>query len=68
MKSTELRKLTVDELKRKLNDFKQDLFTLRFQAVVGQLTNTIKIRQVRRDISRVNTVMTEKMRGINAEL
>ncbi|HNY11900.1 MAG TPA: 50S ribosomal protein L29 [Candidatus Wallbacteria bacterium] len=68
MKSTELRKLTVDELKRKLGDFKQDLFTLRFQAVVGQLTNTIKIRQVRRDISRVNTVMTEKMRGINAEL
>lgn len=68
MKSTELRKLTIDELKRKLHDFKQDLFTLRFQAVVGQLTNTIKIRQVRRDIARVNTIITEKTRGINAEL
>ena len=68
MKSTELRKLTIDELKRKLNDFKQDLFTLRFQAVVGQLTNTIKIRQVRRDIAKINTLITEKERGINAEL
>ncbi|HOD43008.1 MAG TPA: 50S ribosomal protein L29 [Candidatus Wallbacteria bacterium] len=68
MKSTELRKYTLDELKRKLHDFKQDLFTLRFQAVVGQLTNTAKIRQVRRDIAKVNTVITEKERGINAEL
>lgn len=68
MKSTELRKYTLDELKRKLHDFKQDLFTLRFQAVVGQLTNTAKIRQVRRDIAKVNTMITEKERGINAEL
>jgi len=68
MKSTELRKYTLDELKRKLHDFKQDLFTLRFQAVVGQLTNTAKIRQVRRDIAKLNTVITEKERGINAEL
>jgi large subunit ribosomal protein L29 len=68
MKSTELRKYTLDELKRKLHDFKQDLFTLRFQAVVGQLTNTAKIRQVRRDIAKVNTIITEKERGINAEL
>jgi len=68
MKSTELRKYTLDELKRKLHDFKQDLFTLRFQSVVGQLTNTAKIRQVRRDIAKVNTIITEKKRGINAEL
>ncbi len=68
MKSTELRKYTLDELKRKLHDFKQDLFTLRFQAVVGQLTNTAKIRQVRCDIAKVNTIITEKERGINAEL
>ena len=68
MKSTELRKYTLDELKRKLHDFKQDLFTLRFQAVVGQLTNTTKIRQVRCGIAKVNTIITEKERGINAEL
>lgn len=68
MKSTELRKYTLDELKRKLHDFKQDLFTLSFQAVVGQLTNTAKIRQVRCDIAKVNTIITEKERGINAEL
>ncbi len=68
MKTTEFRKYTLDELKRKLHDFKQDLFTLRFQAVVGQLTNTAKIRQVRRDIAKINTIITEKERGINAEL
>lgn len=68
MKPTELRKYTIDELKRKLTELKQELFTLRFQSVVGQLTNTIKIRQVRRSIARINTIITEKERGINAEL
>jgi len=68
MKPTELRKYTIDELKRKLTELKQELFTLRFQSVVGQLTNTIKIRQVRRNVARINTLITEKERGINAEL
>ncbi len=68
MKPTELRKFTIEELKRKFTEFKQELFNLRFQSVVGQLTNTAKIRQVRRDIAKIRTVITEKERGINAEL
>ncbi|MEZ7893374.1 MAG: 50S ribosomal protein L29 [Candidatus Wallbacteria bacterium] len=68
MKPTELRKFTIEELKRKFAEFKQELFNLRFQSVVGQLTNTAKIRQVRRDIAKIKTVITEKERGINAEL
>lgn len=68
MKAAEFRKYTLEELKRKLVEYKQELFTLRFQATVGQLTNTAKIRQVRRDIARINTIITEKERGINTEL
>jgi len=59
MKANELRKLTKDELERKLVDFKQELFNLRFQAVTGQLVNSIRLRKVRRDIARVNTLIGE---------
>lgn len=59
MKAQELRKLTKDELERKLVDFKQELFNLRFQAVTGQLTNNIRLRRVRRDIARVKTLIGE---------
>ena len=59
MKAQELRKLTRDELERKLVDFKQELFNLRFQAVTGQLTNNIRLRRVRRDIARVKTLIGE---------
>lgn len=59
MKATELRKLTKDELERKLVDFKQELFNLRFQAVTGQLVNNIRLRKVRRDIARVKTLISD---------
>ncbi len=67
MKANELRKLTKDELERKLLDFKQELFNLRFQAVTGQLTNTIRLRNVRHDIARVNTIIREYNLGINKD-
>lgn len=59
MKAQELRKMTKDELERKLVDFKQELFNLRFQAVTGQLVNNIRLRKVRRDIARVKTLIGE---------
>jgi large subunit ribosomal protein L29 len=67
MKAAELRKLTKEELERKLLDFKQELFNLRFQAVTGQLTNTVRLRNIRRDIARVNTIIREYELGINSD-
>ena len=63
MKALELRKLTLDELKEKEHDFKQELFNLRFQAVTGKLENSSRIHQVRKDIARVKTLIREKELG-----
>lgn len=65
MKASELRRMTKDELERKLLDFKQELFNLRFQAVTGQLVNNIRLRKVRHDIARVKTLIREHELGIN---
>jgi len=54
-----LRALTPDELEAKLRDLKGELFNLRFQLATGQLDNVMRIRQVRKDIARVKTVMRE---------
>ncbi|MDR1579464.1 MAG: 50S ribosomal protein L29 [Synergistaceae bacterium] len=55
-----LRELTVDELYEKYRQFKEELFNLRFQNAIGQLGNTSRIREVRRIIARVLTVLGEK--------
>ena len=55
-----LRDLTVDELKEKHRQFKEELFNLRFQNAIGQLSNTSRIKEVRRTIARVLTVLHEK--------
>jgi len=60
MKASALRELTLDELKQKYVDFKGELFNLKFQKVMGQLENNMKIGQVRRDIARVLTLINEK--------
>ena len=48
------------ELHKSLGDFEEQLFKLRFQKSTGQIDNPIKIREVRKDIARVMTVMTER--------
>ena len=63
MKANELREMSVEELNVKLNDLKKDLFNLRFQNATNQLENPKKITEVRRDIARVKTVITEKTAG-----
>ncbi len=60
MKAKELRDLTVEELVRKVDDLKEELFNLRFQLATGQLDNPMRIRQVRRDIARAKTVLREQ--------
>ena len=57
MKPEELRGKTVDELNDLLLNSKKELFNLRFQRASGQLENTARIREVRRDIARVKTML-----------
>lgn len=60
MKASELRGKTADELKTQLVELKKELFNLRFQKATGELTNTARFRQVRRDVARVKTLLAEK--------
>ncbi len=61
MKSTgELRAANDAELKKQLDDLYHELFNLRFQRTAGQMPNTNRLKEVRRDIARVKTVMRER--------
>lgn len=60
MKISELRNLSIEDLKNKLKDLKSELFNLRFQLAVNQLENPMRIKAVRKDIARVQTVIREK--------
>ena len=60
MKAKELRDLKSEELIVKLNDFKSELFSLRFQLATGQLENTARIKMVKKDIERVKTILAER--------
>lgn len=59
MNANELRKLSIGELETKLADARHELMNLRFQQVTGQLTDTNRMRFVRRDIARMNTIINE---------
>jgi len=60
MKATKFREMTDLELSAKLADLKQEFFNLRFQKATGQLGNPLSIREVKRDIARVKTVIRER--------
>ena len=60
MKAKELRDLKSEELIVKLNDFKSELFSLRFQLATGQLENTARIKMVKKDSARVKTILAER--------
>lgn len=60
MKAKELRNLTSEELLAKLDEFKSELFSLRFQLATGQLENTARIKMVKKDIARVKTILAER--------
>ena len=60
MKASELREMSSGDLEKLINDSKAELFNLRFQKSVGKLTNTSRARQVKKDIARVKTILTER--------
>lgn len=57
MKAAELRALTYPELVEKFSEAKEELFNLRFQLATNQLDNTARMKEVRKDIARIRTVM-----------
>lgn len=65
MKATEIREMSNEELMSKLEEFKSELFVLRFQNETGQLENPMKINLVKKDIARVKTVLRERAANVN---
>ena len=63
MKAEDLRAKSPDELTTELMTLKKEAFNLRFQKATGQLENTVRVRQVRRDIARIKTTMRAKSRS-----
>ena len=59
MKANELRKMSIGEVEAKLSDAREELMKLRFQQVTGQLTDTSRMRFVRRDVARMSTIINE---------
>ena len=60
MKAAEVRAMNKADLEKKLSELKAELFNLRFQHVTGQLENPVKMRELKRDIARVKTIIREK--------
>ena len=60
MKASEVRRKSGDELREQLLQLKKEQFNLRFQKATGQLENTNRMREVRRDIARVKTILAEQ--------
>ena len=63
MKAEEVRSKSADQLKDQLLDLRKEAFNLRFQAASGQLQNTARARQVRRDNARIKTILGEQSRA-----
>ncbi len=61
--ATDFRAKSVDELNGQLVDLRKEQFNLRFQQAGGQLENTARVRQVRRDIARTKMILAEKTRA-----
>ena len=60
MKNKEIKKLSVDELKNKVNLLKKDLFNFRFRKVNGQLESAAKVSQIKKDVAKLLTTINQK--------
>ena len=60
MKAKDVREMTEQELEKKAQELKGELFNLRFQLATGQLDNPMRIKQVRKSIARIKTVLRER--------
>ncbi len=67
MNAQEMRDKTPDQLRDELTALKKEAFNLRFQQATGQIENTARMRQVRRDAARVKTILNEKAAAAAAE-
>ena len=67
MKATEVRELGVDELRARVKDLDDQLFRLRIQKSMGQLEAPAKVRELRRDLARVKTILREKQAAGSAQ-
>jgi len=67
MNANELRDKTPDQLRDELVALKKEAFNLRFQQATGQMENTSRMRQVRRGVARVNTILNQKAAGAAGE-
>lgn len=59
MKASEIRELSIEEMQRKADDLREELFNLNFQHETGQLENSQKLKQTKRDVARIKTIMRE---------
>jgi large subunit ribosomal protein L29 len=60
MKASDLRELTVEELKQRELDLSEELFNLKFQLATAQLENKMRVPQVKKDLARIKTLIKEK--------
>ena len=60
MKAMEIRELTVDDLRARVKDLDDQVFRLRIQKSMGQLEAPAKVREIRRDLARIRTILREK--------
>ena len=67
MKPGDLRSMTVDQLDDEVLKLKKERFNLRFQRATGQLENTARVRQARRDIARIKTIAAQKRAGAKSK-
>ncbi|MEO1537629.1 MAG: 50S ribosomal protein L29 [Pseudomonadota bacterium] len=67
MDANELREKTPDQLRDELTNLKKEAFNLRFQQATNQLENTARMREVRRNVARVKTILNEKAAGASAD-
>ena len=67
MKAAEIRKMSIPQIEEAILDARHELLNLRFQTITGQLTDTSRIRVIRRDIARMETILREKQLAGMAE-
>jgi len=67
MKVQEIREMQIEQLRSKLSDTREELMKLRFQQVTGQLTDSSRLRILRRDIARMETILNQSLRSVAAK-
>ncbi len=67
MKVKEIRDMQIEQLRTKLSDTREELMKLRFQQVTGQLTDSSRLRILRRDIARMETILNQSLQSAAAK-